>query len=191
MPALAEATAPALRRQPRGAQITIPAIAGDGSLYPVEKLAAHQLGLRHVAISAFVFDGPRLLIQRRALGKYHCGGLWANTVCSHPHWGESPAAAAARRLEEELGLRVGLSPAGEFDYRADVGAGLIEDEHVHMFLGRAGADAALYPDPEEVAETRWVTREAMQAEIAAAPERFTPWFRIYVGRWPAFDFGTV
>lgn len=186
------ALAAPLRRQPSAsAPITIPAIDPEGRLFPMEKLEAHVRGQRHVAISAFVFDGPRLLIQRRAAGKYHCGGLWANTVCSHPHWGESPADAAARRLEEELGLRLPLRFAGEYDYRAAVGGGLVEDEHVHMFHGAAPGGAPLDPDPEEVQETRWVTRDDVAAEIEAAPERFTPWFRLYVARWPAFDFGTA
>jgi isopentenyl-diphosphate delta-isomerase len=170
--------------------ITIPAIAADGSLYPVEKLDAHVRGLRHLAISAFLFDGDRLLIQRRALGKYHCGGMWANTVCTHPHWGEAPAACAARRLREELGVSVALAPTGVSEYRAEVTDGLIEHEVVHMFRGAADRRTlALAPDPAEVAETRWATAAELRAEIAAEPGRFTPWFRIYVDRWPDFAFG--
>jgi isopentenyl-diphosphate delta-isomerase len=173
------------------AEITIPAIAEDGSLYPVEKLEAHRKGLLHLAISAFVFDGDRLLIQRRADSKYHCGGLWANTVCTHPHWGEAPRACAERRLREELGVDgLALAPVGVAEYRAEVTNGLIEHERVHMFRAEADrARLALAPDPEEVAETRWVDRAALTAEIAATPERFTPWFRIYVERWPDFAFG--
>jgi isopentenyl-diphosphate delta-isomerase len=170
--------------------ITIPAIAEDGGLYPVEKLAAHRRGLKHLAISAFVFDGDRLLIQRRALDKYHCGGLWANTVCTHPHWGEAPAACAARRLREELGVTVPLVASGVSEYRAEVTNGLIEHEVVHMFRGAArAATLAVKPDPAEVSETRWARREDLLREIDEAPERFTPWFRIYVARWPDFAFG--
>jgi isopentenyl-diphosphate delta-isomerase len=174
------------------AEITIPAIAEDGSLYPVEKLDAHRRGLRHLAISAFVFDGDRLLIQRRADAKYHCGGLWANTVCTHPHWGEEPAACAARRLREELGFAVPLVQTGIAEYRADVGNGLIEHEVVQMFRGTARSDRlVLAPDPSEVAETRWATAAELRSEISAHPERFTPWFRIYVERWPDFRFGVA
>jgi isopentenyl-diphosphate delta-isomerase len=172
-------------------EITIPGIAADGSFYPIEKLEAHRQGVLHLAISAFVFDGDRLLVQRRADSKYHCGGLWANTVCTHPHWGEDPHACAERRLREELGVEgLRLRPTGVSEYRAAVTNGLIEHERVHMF--RAEADSrrlAVAPNPDEVAETRWATAEALRAEIAAHPERFTPWFRIYVERWPDFRFG--
>ena len=83
--------------------VTIPAWV-DGVLTPVEKLEAHLKGLRHKAVSVFVIAGGEVLIQRRALGKYHTPGLWANTCCTHPEWGETAAACAVRRLREELGI---------------------------------------------------------------------------------------
>ena len=172
--------------------ITIPAIGPDGALFPVEKMAAHRQGQLHLAISVFLLDGDRLLIQRRAVGKYHCGGLWANTVCSHPHWGETAPDAAHRRLGEELGAAAPLTPTGVFQYRADVGGGLIEHERVHMYRGAVDRRRlSLDPDPREVAETRWIDRDALAAEMDADPGRFTPWFRIYARRWPAFDFGAA
>ncbi|WP_425494016.1 NUDIX domain-containing protein [Hoeflea alexandrii] len=85
--------------------IIIPAIAGDGSLYPVEKLKAHVDGLFHLAISIFVFDGEHLLIQKRASSKYHCGGLWANTCCSHPYWDEPIDRCARRAVARRAGLQ--------------------------------------------------------------------------------------
>ncbi|SIO12418.1 isopentenyl-diphosphate Delta-isomerase [Vannielia litorea] len=158
----------------------IPAWVG-GVLQPVEKLAAHREGLRHRAVSVFVFAGERLLIQQRAAGKYHTPGLWANTCCTHPHWGEADAACAARRLGEELGLGgVVLEAVGEVEYRAEVGGGMVEHEVVAMFRGDAAAEPALAPDPAEVQAVRWVTLEELAAEIAAAPGRFTPWLRIYM-----------
>jgi isopentenyl-diphosphate delta-isomerase len=91
----------------------------EGRLTPVEKLAVHQQGLRHKAVSVFVLDGDRVLIQQRALGKYHTPGLWANTCCTHPVWGEDDAACAARRLHEELGITgLTLQAAGSVEYRA-------------------------------------------------------------------------
>ncbi|MFN3170120.1 MAG: isopentenyl-diphosphate Delta-isomerase [Hyphomicrobiales bacterium] len=166
-------------------QITIPAIAEDGSLYPIEKLRAHELGVLHLAISAFVFS-PRgeLLIQRRAYEKYHCGGLWANTCCSHPHWQEDIADCAHRRMQEELGITLPLEPIGEVTYRADVGGGLTEHEHVHMFKGIADPQTWIpKPNPDEIAELRWVSMDRLFAENEQNPEHFTPWFRLYIQRW--------
>ena len=100
----------------------------NGKLTPVEKLEVHQRGLRHKAISVFVMRGRETLIQRRALGKYHTPGLWANTCCTHPDWDEPAAACALRRLQDELGI-TGVAPRhmGQVEYRADVGGGMIED----------------------------------------------------------------
>lgn len=153
----------------------------DGALAPVDKLEAHRRGLRHPAVSVFVMDGPRTLIQRRALGKYHTPGLWANAVCTHPHWGESPEACARRRLAEELGVAgLALTPRDRVEYRAEVGGGLVEHELVDLFLAEAPAGLALRPDPAEVMDLRWITLPALRAEIAARPEAFTPWLRIYL-----------
>lgn len=153
----------------------------NGVLLPVDKLDAHRRGLRHKAVSVFVVDGPRLLIQRRALGKYHTPGLWANTCCTHPLWGESDAACAGRRLGEELGIAgLELTPRGRVEYRAEVGGGLVEHELVALFRAEAAADLAFALNPAEVMALRWVELAALQAEIAATPERFTPWLRIYL-----------
>jgi isopentenyl-diphosphate Delta-isomerase len=167
--------------------ITIPAIAADGRLYPMEKLEAHRHGALHLAISVFVLshDG-RLLIQQRALDKYHCGGLWANTCCSHPHWGEPIQTAAERRMDEELGACPPLRPVAIVQYHADVGGGLIEHERVHMFVGKVEPDDLLLrPDPAEVAAIRWISQHDLQAELSAAPQHFAPWFALYIQRWMA------
>ena len=169
--------------------ITIPAIAEDGSLYPVEKLKAHADGLFHLAVSVFIFDGDHLLIQKRAASKYHCGGMWANTCCTHPHWDESLDSCARRRLEEELGFDVPLTRRSVVEYSADVGNGLHEHEKVTMYTGTADRAALeIVPNPLEVEDTRWVTRDELHAEIAQYPERFTPWFRIYAERYPELTF---
>lgn len=159
----------------------IPAWGADGVLRPTDKLDAHRRGLRHPAISVFVMDDAgRTLLQQRAAGKYHTPLLWANACCTHPHWGEDMAECAARRLDEELGLRLPLVPRGRIEYRADVGGGLTEHERVDIFVAHAPPGTAPAPDPAEVAATRWVSVPDLRAEIAAHPERFTPWLRIYL-----------
>jgi isopentenyl-diphosphate Delta-isomerase len=162
----------------------------NGALVPVDKLDAHRRGLRHKAVSVFVVDGPRLLIQRRALGKYHTPGLWANTCCTHPLWGESDAACADRRLGEELGISgLELTPRGSVEYRAEVGGGLVEHEVVALFRAEAAADVTFALNPAEVMALRWVELAALRAEIAAAPDSFTPWLRIYLAEHTALIFG--
>ena len=153
----------------------------NGTLTQVEKLEVHQRGLRHKAVSVFVMRGREVLLQRRAMGKYHTPGLWANTCCTHPRWGESDLACAARRLHEELGISgLALQRSGGIEYRADVGGGLIEHEVVEVFSAQAPAHLVPQPDPDEVMQTRWITLEALEDEVQASPEKFTPWLRIYL-----------
>jgi isopentenyl-diphosphate Delta-isomerase len=153
----------------------------DGRLQPLGKLEVHQRGLRHKAVSVFVLDGPRVLIQQRAAGKYHTPGLWANTCCTHPRWEEDPATCAIRRLREELGI-TGLYPAfaGRVEYRADVGSGLIEHELVDIFVAEAASDLRIEPNPSEVQAVRWVDLYDLSAEVLRTPDQFTPWLRIYL-----------
>lgn len=153
----------------------------NGTLTKVEKLEVHQRGLRHMAVSVFVMRGREVLLQRRALGKYHTPGLWANTCCTHPAWDEDPIVCAARRLHEELGISgLALHRVGGIEYRAEVGNDLVEHEVVEVFAAQAPANMTLCPDPTEVMGTRWITLDALEAEVAATPQRFTPWLRIYL-----------
>ena len=154
----------------------------DGVLAPVEKLEAHKKGIRHKAVSVFVMDGTSVLIQRRALSKYHTPGLWANTCCTHPHWDEDPGICAVRRLKDELGLE-GLSPAfrDQIEYRADVGGGLIEHEVVDLFVAQTSKEAlVLSLNPDEVAETRWVDIYDLATQVTREPDQYTPWLKIYL-----------
>jgi isopentenyl-diphosphate delta-isomerase len=153
----------------------------DGQLMPVGKLEVHQRGLRHKAVSVFVLEGSRVLIQKRAAGKYHTPGLWANTCCTHPLWEEEAATCAARRLREELGI-TGLAPAfaGQVEYRADVGQGLVEHELVDIFVAEASPDLVVRPTPSEVEAVRWVDLDALKTEVQIRPDQFTPWLRIYL-----------
>ena len=173
------------QRAARADWMIIPAIGEDGCLFPLEKLEAHRTGQKHLAVSVFVFCGDLLLVQQRAEGKYHCGGLWANTCCTHPYWGETPAECAARRLREEVALDLPLSERAVVEYRAAVTDGLIEHERVHVFEG--ALERPVLPvayDRSEVAALRWVSRAALTAEVRKTPEAFTPWLRIYLERWP-------
>jgi len=143
------------------------------------KLAAHVEGLRHRAISVSILDGRgQMLLQQRALDKYHSGGLWTNACCTHPRVGETAEGAARRRLREELGVDCDLRFALRTHYRADVGGGLIEDEVVHLFVG--AYDGVVTPNPEEVAGFEWVSRADLRARIARRPEAYTYWFKYYM-----------
>jgi len=159
--------------------------ADDRPLGRMAKLEAHRLGLRHRAVSVIVRDRRnRLLLQRRAPGKYHSGGLWTNTCCSHPRPDEATLAAASRRLQEEMGLACPLTLLFTTHYRAEVSRSLIEDEVVHVFGGRF--DGSPDPDPMEVAEWCWKEPDDLARDIDQSPEKYTVWFREYRRRfWSA------
>lgn len=164
----------------------------DGKLTPVEKLEVHQRGLRHKAVSVFVMSRGKVLIQQRALSKYHTPGLWANTCCTHPGWDEAPVDCAMRRLNEELGI-TGLYPShrDRIEYRAKVGGGLIEHEVVDLFLATADPGLPVTPNPDEVAQTRWTDIYDLTAKVSRQPELFTPWLRIYLDEHKDRIFGTL
>jgi isopentenyl-diphosphate delta-isomerase len=148
----------------------------DVQVGTAEKLAAHEGGgALHRAFSVFVFDGAgRMLLQRRAPGKYHSAGLWTNACCGHPRPGEATAAGARRRLGEEMGFTCDLEPLFTFVYRAPVGGGLTEHEYDHVFAARHDADP--HPDPAEVDAWRWIDPGDLRREVREHPEAFTYWF---------------
>ncbi len=155
-------------------------VTADGKpLGSCEKLAAHQPpGRLHRAFSAFLFDpAGRVLLQRRADSKYHFGGRWTNACCGHPAPGADVVSQGERRTFAELGVRVTLTVAGSFTYRAaDAASGLVEHELDTVLVGRLRSGSVLVPDPAEVAETRYVSLEDLAVELAHNPETFTPWF---------------
>lgn len=164
----------------------------NGTLIPVEKLAAHRQGLRHKAISVFVMDGDRVLLQQRALGKYHTPGLWANTCCTHPHWDEPAEDCARRRLREELGIAgLVLEHRDRVEYRAAVGGGLTEHEVVDIFRAEADGGLRVIPNPAEVMAVRWVGLPDLAREVAESPTQFTPWLRIYLAEHAQAIFGAL
>lgn len=142
------------------------------------KIQAHVDGSLHRAFSVVLLrdaeDGPELLLAKRSLLKYHSGGLWANSCCSHPRVGEGVIEAAYRRVPEELGCQaVDLRDLCSFVYRADVGNGLVEYERDHVVVGRCAGD--IDPNPAEASEARWVSFDALSVELANEPTKFAAW----------------
>lgn len=151
--------------------------ARDNAIGTADKLDAHREGRLHRAFSVFVFNHRgEMLLQRRAKGKYHSGGLWSNTCCSHPRPGEATAEAAKRRLSEEMGFSCALDTVSAIVYRADVGNGLVEYEYDHLLVGRWSGSPD--PDPGEVEDWRWIATDTLLVEVAKHPRRFTYWFRV-------------
>lgn len=148
-----------------------------------EKLRVHQQGRLHRAISVCLVNARgELLLQRRHPDKYHSGGLWSNTCCSHPRPGEATTDAAHRRLFEEMGIRCPLHHAFGFTYRARLGD-LIEHEYDHVYVGRY--EGAPTPAPAEVDAWRWLSLDALRADMALRPDRYTYWFHVLMDRLPA------
>lgn len=150
--------------------------AEDAPIGTAGKLEAHERGALHRAFSVFAVNARgEILLQRRAAGKYHGGGLWSNSCCGHPRPGEPTAEAARRRLLEELGIDCPLQPVFSFTYRAQMPGGLTEHEIDHVFAGRVDRDP--HPDPTEVEAWRWATPDEILTSLQAKPSAYTPWFK--------------
>ena len=153
----------------------------DNQVGLMPKLEAHQKGLLHRAFSVFIFNSDyKLLLQKRASSKYHSGGLWTNTCCSHPRDGEDTADAANRRLYEEMGIKTSLRKVYEFIYRAELDNNLIENEFDHVFYGIYNDDPILNTD--EADDFKWIDMETLRNDIDNNQDQFTVWFKI------AFDY---
>ncbi len=155
----------------------------EGTLKPVNKIEVHERGLRHKAISVFVFCKDQTLIQQRSLTKYHTPGLWANTCCTHPDWNEKPLKCALRRLDEELGItNLNLLYKDQIEYTADVGNGMIEHELVDIFVSyiHNKDQLKIRTNPDEVMATTWLPINSLVAQVHSEPKKFTPWLKIYL-----------
>lgn len=149
----------------------------DQEIGLMEKMEAHEKALLHRAFSVFVFNEQgELLLQQRALTKYHSGGLWTNTCCSHPRPNESVLDAANRRLVEEMGFATPLEKVLDFIYLAEFSNGLTEHEFDHVYIGHY--DGPIVPNPNEVNAFEYRTMESIQASLDAKEGLFTAWFEI-------------
>ncbi len=149
----------------------------DEQIGTMGKMEVHQKALLHRAFSIFVFNEKgEILLQKRANKKYHSGGLWTNTCCSHPKPGEETLAAAKKRLHEEMGFDIALTKAFDFIYKAPFDNGLTEYEFDHVFVGNYDGD--IFPDAEEVSDYCYKSVEEVKNSIQTHPQKYTEWFKI-------------
>lgn len=157
----------------------------DEPVGTMEKMAAHRQPNLHRAFSIFIFDNQqKILLQQRAFNKYHSGGLWTNTCCSHPRPGEETIAAARRRLVEEMGFETEINRAFNFIYQANFDNGLHEYEYDHVFTGIY--DGPVNPNPEEVAAFCYKSIEEIKTELQFKPHLYTEWFKIALPQLEAY-----
>lgn len=149
----------------------------DEQVGSMEKMEAHRKGALHRAFSVFIFnDRNEMLLQQRAVTKYHSGGLWTNACCSHPRPGEETEAAAVRRLQEELGFTTPLTKIFDFHYNAAFNNGLTEHEFDHVYVGTF--TGKINPNPSEVQDYCYKKMEEVAATIQSHPHKYTAWFCI-------------
>lgn len=152
----------------------------DREIGHMQKLDVHRQGLLHRAFSVFLFNGDSLLIQKRADGKYHSAGLWANTCCSHPRADQPLHEAVTQRLEHECGITgAEVREAGSFVYHAVFQNGMTEYEYDHVFAGEYGG--AYTPNPEEASEMRLVPLTDLKQDMLEHPEKYAVWFITALG----------
>lgn len=151
----------------------------DNAIGVMEKMEAHEKGLLHRAFSVFIFNNKgEMLLQRRALTKYHSAGLWTNTCCSHPRPQENTIEAANRRLKEEMGIETPLQHKHSFIYKTPFENGLTEHEFDHVYIGYTNENPEI--NKEEVDSFKWMRVEEIKNEIKSNPQNFTSWFKIVV-----------
>ena len=149
----------------------------DLAIGEMEKMEAHEKAVLHRAFSIFVFNGQnKLMLQQRALTKYHSPGLWTNTCCSHPRPGETVYNAGHRRLIEEMGFDCKIEKIFDFIYKVELDQGLTEHEFDHVFFGRYNGQPNI--NPKEVASWKWMKMEDIAKDMKETPESYTVWFRI-------------
>jgi len=154
----------------------------DNPTGEMEKIEAHRKALLHRAFSVFIFNTKgELLLQRRAANKYHSGGLWTNTCCSHPYPGEETDHAAHRRLMEEMGMDTDLEYIRKFIYKAPFDNALTEHELDHIFIGIT--DDRPHINPDEVSEYKYMSLPDLERDIKEHPEQYSAWFYIILEKF--------
>ena len=154
----------------------------DNQIGTEEKMQAHKDGKLHRAFSVFVSNSDgKMLIQKRALSKYHCPGLWSNTCCSHPRDGETVLQAAHRRLTEELNFDCPLEEVFSFTYKIAFENGLTEHEFDHVLTGKFDGNPTI--NKEEVAEYKWITVDELKTDIKSNPDKYTYWLKVAIDKF--------
>ena len=142
-----------------------------------DKIRAHQEGLLHRAFSIFIFNHKNeTLLQKRALQKYHSGGLWGNTVCSHPKPDEDILKSIERRMIEEVGFSTNVSEVFSFIYKSEYENNMTEHEFDHVFVGSYDKNPNL--NPSEASDYRWVNIDYLKSDLLKSPEKYTSWLKI-------------
>lgn len=148
----------------------------------MEKIEAHKKGLLHRAFSVFILnDAKELLLQKRALTKYHSPGLWTNTCCSHPRYNENVLNAGNRRLLEEMGFKTELKPFLSFIYKVKFENGLTEHEFDHVLIGKYNDQPII--NHEEVCDWKWIDLDKLSLDIVNNSENYTVWFKIIFNKY--------
>lgn len=154
----------------------------DEKIGLMPKLEAHQKGILHRAFSVFIInDNNELMLQQRAMNKYHSPGLWTNTCCSHQRDGETSVEAGKRRLEEEMGFNTPLKETGSIIYKAPFDNGLTEHELDHILIGNFNGIPEI--NQAEVSSWKWMTLEQIQKDIRINPDDYTAWFKIIIDKF--------
>lgn len=148
----------------------------DNEVGSCEKLMAHEQALLHRAFSVFLYHDQQMLIQKRADHKYHCGGLWTNSCCSHPNRMETTKEAVTRRLWEEIQVKCQTEEIFSFSYYYHFNNGLTEYEYDHVYIGEYEGECQM--DFDEISEMKWISFDELLKDAQMFPERYTPWFLI-------------
>ena len=157
----------------------------DEQIGLMPKMEAHEKAILHRAFSVFIFnDKNELMLQQRALDKYHSPGLWTNTCCSHQRDGETNIEAGKRRLKEEMGFVTELKESISFIYKAPFDNGLTEHEYDHVLLGNYNEEPVI--NETEVASWKWMLLNDVKADIKMNPKMYTEWFKIIFSKFYQF-----